>query len=309
MGSALCSAGSARIGGPAAAGPEAEVLPGGCPALGQDGLRDTRSTGPELVAVGWYGAGAPVGSRGSGGGHLGTKCAAHPEQLPAQAVASSSVVVAQDSARCCCRRRGAESQRSLQPPLAAHAVVLCVDEKTNLQPRTRKARTLPPQPGRPMLVENEYERKGAVHWFAAFDTRSGKVYPCTGEHTRQIEFIQLLEILDREFDAAVTAIHIVLDNLRMHKGKLVKAWLGKHTRFQFPHPPVHCSWMNQVEQWFSILQRQRLGITNFADKKALPQRIDAFVREWNSHAHAFRWSSKSFDKVLAECQKNMATAV
>ena len=90
-----------------------------------------------------------------------------------------------------------------------------------------------------MLVENEYERKGAVHLFAAFDTRTGKVYHCTGEHKRQIEFIQLLEILDREFDAAVTAIHIVLDNLRMHKGKLVKAWLGKHTRFQFHHPPVH----------------------------------------------------------------------
>ena len=194
-------------------------------------------------------------------------------------------------------------------PLAAHEVVLCVDEKTNLQPRTRKARTLPPEPGRPMLVENEYERKGAVHWLAAFDTRTGKVYHCTGEHKRQIEFIQLLEILDRQFDAAVTAIHIVLDNLRMHKGKLVKAWLGNHTRFQFHHPPVHCSWMNQVEQWFSILQRKRLGIINFADKKALTQRIDAFVREWNSHAHAFRWSSKSFDKVLAECKKNMAAAV
>ena len=194
-------------------------------------------------------------------------------------------------------------------PLAAHEVVLCVDEKTNLQPRTRKARTLPPEPGRPMLVENEYERKGAVHLFAAFDTRTGKVYHCTGEHKRQIEFIQLLEILDREFDAAVTAIHIVLDNLRMHKGKLVKAWQGKHTRFQFHHPPVHCSWMNQVEQWFSILQRKRLGIINFADKKALTQRIDAFVCEWNSHAHAFRWSSKSFDKVLAECEKNMTAAV
>lgn len=193
-------------------------------------------------------------------------------------------------------------------PLAAHEVVLCVDEKTNLQPRTRKARTLPPEPGRPMLVENEYERKGAVHLFAAFDTRTGKVYHSTGERKRQIEFIQLLEILDREFDAAVTAIHIVLDNLRMHKGKLVKAWLGKHTRFHFHHPPVHCSWMNQVEQWFSILQRKRLGIINFADKKALTQRIDAFVREWNSHAHAFRWSSKSFDKVLAECEKNMAAA-
>ena len=191
-------------------------------------------------------------------------------------------------------------------PLEAYEVVLCVDEKTNLQPRTRKARTLPPEPGKPILVENEYERKGALHLFAAFDTRTGKVYHTTGERKRQIEFIQLLEILDRQFDPSFTAIHIVLDNLRMHKGKLVKAWLGTHARFQFHHPPVHCSWMNQVEQWFSILQRKRLGIVNFADKKDLAERLDAFVRDWNSHAHAFRWSRKSFDKVLAKCEENMA---
>lgn len=193
-------------------------------------------------------------------------------------------------------------------PLEAHEVVLGVDEKTNLQPRTRKAKTLPPEPGKPLRVESEYERKGALHLFAAFDTRSGKVYHTTGERKRQIEFIQWLEILDREFDPWVTTIHIVLDNLRMHKGKLVKAWLGKHPRFQFHHPPVHCSWMNQVEQWFSILQRKRLGIVNFADSKELAERLGAFVREWNSHAHAFRWSRRSFDKVLAEWEKNMAAA-
>jgi len=193
-------------------------------------------------------------------------------------------------------------------PLGAHEVVLCVDEKTSLQPRTRKAKTLPPESGKPIRVEHEYERKGALNLFAAFDTRTGKVYHCTAERKRQIEFIQLLELLEGEFDPSVTTIHIVLDNLRMHKGKQVRAWLAKHPRFQFHHPPVHCSWMNQVEQWFSILQRKRLGIVNFADKKELAERLDAFVREWNSHAHAFRWSRKSFDKILAECEKNMAAA-
>jgi transposase len=191
-------------------------------------------------------------------------------------------------------------------PLAPHEVVLCVDEKTNLQPRTRKARTLPPEPGKPILVESEYQRKGALHLFAAFDTRTGKVYHCTGERKRQIEFIQLLEILDGEFEASITAVHIVLDNLRMHKGKLVQAWLIKHPRFHFHHPPVHCSWMNQVEQWFSILQRKRLGVVNFADKQELAERLNAFVLEWNAHAHAFRWSRKSFDKVLARCEENTA---
>ena len=193
-------------------------------------------------------------------------------------------------------------------PLGAQEMVLCVDEKTNLQPRTRKAKTLPPEPGQPLRVENEYERKGALHLFAAFDTRTGKVYHTTGERKRQVEFIQLLDLLDRQIDPSVTTLHIVLDNLRMHKGKLVKAWLEKHPRFQFHHPPVHCSWMNQVEQWFSILQRKRLGIVNFADKKDLADRLGAFVQEWNSHAHAFRWSKKSFDKVLARCENNMAAA-
>jgi transposase len=193
-------------------------------------------------------------------------------------------------------------------PLGAHEVVLCVDEKTNLQPRTRKARTLPPRPGKPMRVENEYERKGVLHLFAAFDTRSGKVYHTTGERKRQIEFIQLLDKLDGALDTSLTAVHIVLDNLRMHKGKLVRAWLQKHPRFQFHHPPVHCSWMNQVEQWFSILQRKRLSVANFADKRQLAERLDAFVQQWNSHAHAFRWSRNSFDKVLAECDKNLEAA-
>ena len=191
-------------------------------------------------------------------------------------------------------------------PLAPHEAVLCVDEKTNLQPRTRKVPTLPPQPGRPTRVESEYERKGALHLFAAFDTRTGQLYHCTGERKRQIEFLLLLERLDREFDPSRTVIHIVLDNLKMHKGKLVRAWLAQHPRFQFHHPPVHCSWMNQVEQWFSILQRKRFGIVDFADRRHLAERLDAFVREWNRHAHSFRWSRKSFDKVLAECEKNMA---
>ncbi|MGZ9275463.1 MAG: IS630 family transposase [Nitrospira sp.] len=194
--------------------------------------------------------------------------------------------------------------RQLEP----HEVVLCVDEKTSLQPRTRKAKTLPPEEGKPMRVESEYLRKGALNLFAAFDTRSGKIYHCTGERKRQGEFIVLLEKLEREIDPAITAIHIVLDNLRMHKGKQVMAWLACHPRFHFHHPPVHCSWMNQVEQWFSILQRKRFGIANFADKRDLAERLDAFVREWNVHAHAFRWSSKSFDKVLAKCDQNISAA-
>jgi transposase len=186
-------------------------------------------------------------------------------------------------------------------PLGAHEMVLCVDEKTSLQPRTRKSPTRPAQPGRPVQVEHEYERKGALNLFAAFDTRTGKVYGHTAERKRQKEFIEFLEMLDRDIPAAITTIHIVLDNLRMHKGKQVQAWLAKHPRFIFHHPPVHCSWMNQVEQWFSILQRKRLAIADFADKAELAERLQAYIKEWNEVAHPFKWSTKSVTKIMAKC--------
>lgn len=186
--------------------------------------------------------------------------------------------------------------------LAAHEMVLCVDEKTSLQPRTRKSATLPAQPGMPVRVEHEYARKGALNLFAAFDTRTGKVYGRTAERKRQKEFIEFLEQLNRAIPAEITTVHIVLDNLRMHKGKQVQAWLAQHSRFVFHHPPVHCSWMNQVEQWFSILQRKRLAIADFADKAELAERLMTFIAEWNEVAHPFKWTTKSVTKIMAKCQ-------
>ena len=191
-------------------------------------------------------------------------------------------------------------------PLEDYEIVLCVDEKTSLQPRPRLSPTLPAQPGRPVRVEHEYQRKGALNLFAAFDTRSGKVYARTTDRKRQVEFIAFLEQLDREVPAEKTTIHVVLDNLPMHKGKQVQAWLTRHPRFVFHHPPVHCSWMNQVEQWFSILQRKRLGFADFADKAVLAERLLLFVSPWNEHAHPFRWSTKSAAKVMAKCQLSEA---
>jgi transposase len=187
-------------------------------------------------------------------------------------------------------------------PLREDEMVLCVDEKTSLQPRPRKSPTLAARPRRPVRVEHEYGRQGALNLFAAFDTRSGKVYGRTAERKRQVEFIAFLEQLDREIPATIKTIHVVLDNLRMHKGKQVQAWLAEHPRFGFHHPPVHCSWMNQVEQWFSILQRKRLRIADFADKAALAERLQAFIREWNEVAHPFNWGTKSVAKIMAKCQ-------
>ena len=188
-------------------------------------------------------------------------------------------------------------------PLEANEIVLCVDEKTSLQPRTRLAPTLPAQAGLPVRVEHEYERKGALNLFAAFDTRTGKVHGQCHERKRQVEFIQFLEHLDREIPEHVTLIHLVMDNLRVHKGKQVLAWLEKHPRFKFHFTPVHCSWMNQVEQWFGILQRKRFSIADFASKTDLKDKVLQFIAQWNNYAKPFNWTRRSFDKVLAKAEQ------
>jgi transposase len=201
-----------------------------------------------------------------------------------------------------------EISRLYTRKLKPHERVLCLDEKTSLQPRPRQAVTLPPKPQSTMKVEHEYERKGALNLFAAFDTRTGQVWGQTYERKRQVELTGFLESLDTEIPANITHIHVVLDNLKMHKGKKVQAWLAQHPRFIFHFPPVHCSWMNQVEQWFSILQRKRLKIANFKDKQALAERLQAFIHEWNAVAHPFNWTTKSVAKVMAKYESKPTSA-
>jgi hypothetical protein len=188
--------------------------------------------------------------------------------------------------------------RSLTP----QEIVISVDEKTNIQPRPRKAPTLPPRPGQPLHLEHEYTRVGPVHLFAAFDTRSGKVYARAERRKRQVEFIAFLSQLDQDIPASVTTISLVLDNASIHKGKQVRVWLAAHPRFACFFLPVHCSWMNQIEQWFSILQRKRLRISDFTDLDHLAKGLMAFVAEWNRHAHPFNWSTKSAAKGMAKYQ-------
>lgn len=202
-----------------------------------------------------------------------------------------------------------EIQDLYRRPLGPHERVLSLDEKTSLQPRTRLISTRPAQPGlRPMHLEHEYARKGALQLFAAFDTRTGEVTGILRRRKRQAEFIDLLEKIERETLETVTLIHLICDNLSVHKGKQVQAWLQKHPRFKMHFTPVHCSWMNQVEQWFSILQRKRLTAPNFADLDALEERVHAFIAEWNEHAHPFAWTVRSCALVLAKINASLPLA-
>ena len=184
-------------------------------------------------------------------------------------------------------------------PVAGHEVVLSLDEMTSLQPRPRRVPTRPARPGRPVQVEHEYGRAGATHLFAAFDTRSGRVYGVPARRKRQVEYLALLAHLDAAIPPSVTAIHLLADNVSVHHGALVRHWLAAHPRFAAHFTPVHCSWMNPVEQWFGILRRKRLRSPNFADLAALQRAILRFIDEWNELAHPFRWTARSFEKILA----------
>ena len=194
----------------------------------------------------------------------------------------------------------------LTRPLAAHDVVLRRDEMTLLQPRPRRAATRPARPGRPVQVEHEYRRKGAVHLFAAFDTRSGLVYNRVVRRKRPVEYLALLEHLDRTLSAEITTLHLLADNAAVHHGKLVRRWLAEHPRVVAHFTPVQCSWMNPVEQWFSSLRRKRPRHPNFADTVARSGAIELFIAQWNETAHPFAWKPTSFEKILAKVEAALA---
>lgn len=187
-------------------------------------------------------------------------------------------------------------------PLRPDEAVISVDEKTNLQPRPRTAATLAAEPKKPVRAEHGYRRKGALHLLAAFDTRSGDVLAQTTQRKRAAEFIAFLDYLDKTLSPSSKTIHVIVDNLSVHGCKAVKAWLAVHHRFVFHYTPVHCSWLNQVEQWFSILQRKLLRHPNFADLVALGKALEAFIAHWNRFAHPFNWTTRSITKVMAKCQ-------
>ncbi len=185
--------------------------------------------------------------------------------------------------------------------------IVSLDELTSIQPRTRSAATKPALPGlKPVLLEHEYERKGAWNLFAAFDIETGEVIAQLHRRKRQKETIALFDAINEETPDAVKTIDVICDNISIHKGKLVRQWLTDHPRFKMHHTPVHCCWMNQVEQWFSILRRKRLAAPNFADLDDLAAKITQFVAEWNEIAHPFKWTAASFSKILEKLEAGIA---
>ena len=193
-------------------------------------------------------------------------------------------------------------------PPSPDETVICFDELTALAPRPRTAATRPAQPGRPVQVEHEYRRDGALNVFAAFDITDGSVSAYLCRRKRAQELLRFLDLLDGQLGPELTTVHLVCDNVSTHHSKALARWLATHPRFVIHYPPAHCSWMNQVEQWLSILTRKRLRMPRVADLAALGAAITAFIADWNAHPHPFRWTIRSFAKIIAKVEATLAPA-
>lgn len=183
----------------------------------------------------------------------------------------------------------------IDPP--DHAVVLSIDEKSQIQALDRTQPGLPMKKGRCATMTHDYKRNGTTTLFAALDILEGKVIGRCMQRHRHQEFIRFLNTVEREV-AADKAIHVVLDNYATHKHPRVKAWLARHRRVTFHFTPTSCSWANAVEGWFAKLTRQRLKRGVFTSIVALQAAINCFIADANGAPKPFVWT-KSADAILA----------
>jgi len=174
----------------------------------------------------------------------------------------------------------------LNPP--QHALVLCVDEKTAIQALDRKDPLLPLSPGRAERHGFEYIRNGTLSLYAALDTRSGEVQgKTTARHTSQ-EFVAFLtDIVVRQPEDR--EIHIILDNLSAHKTRRVEEFLEAHPNVSLHFTPTYSSWLNQVELWFSKIERDLIYRGIFKSVKDLSRRIMAYIRLYNEDPQPIKW--------------------
>ena len=174
----------------------------------------------------------------------------------------------------------------LNPP--KNAVVLSIDEKTATLAKSRKHPTQPVRSGRPARREFEYVRHGTASLIAAMDVATGKVKATDIKVNNSVTFIAFLEEIEASIDDNL-AIHIVMENGSSHTTKATKAWLAEHPQFVVHHTPVHASWLNQVEAFFSILTRKLLRRGEFESRQDLVDKMLAFIDHHSTTATPFKW--------------------
>lgn len=182
----------------------------------------------------------------------------------------------------------------LDPPDAA--MVLAVDEKSQIQALDRTAPTLPMMPGTPGRQTHDYIRHGTTSLFAALDIATGKVIGQTQRKHRHQEFLRFLRTIDRQTPAELD-LHLVLDNYATHKTPAIQQWLAKHPRFHLHFTPTYSSWLNLVERWFAELTNRKLRRSTHRSVAALEADVASWIEAWNDDPRPFVWT-KTADDIL-----------
>ena len=178
-----------------------------------------------------------------------------------------------------------------------HAIVLCVDEKSQIQALERTQPLLPMTPGQVERRSHDYRRHGTLSLFAALDVKTGKVITKTHKRHRALEFRQFLNTLDGNTPADLD-VHLILDNYSTHKTPAIRNWFAKHPRFHTHYTPTYSSWLNLVERLFAELTNKQLRRGSHRSVRELKAAINEFLEDHNQHPKPYVWT-KTADQILA----------
>jgi transposase len=196
----------------------------------------------------------------------------------------------------------------LNPP--ERAVVLCVDEKSQIQAMDRTQPILPMLPGTPERATHDYKRHGTSSLYAALELTTGKVIGQLHNRHRAIEFHKFLQTIDQQVPKHLD-VHLVLDNSSTHKTPKIRRWLAAHPRFHLHFTPTSSSWLNLVERWFAELTNKRLKRSAHRSVRALNADIRAWIENWNENPRPYVWT-KPTERILESlakyCQRINQTA-
>ncbi len=186
----------------------------------------------------------------------------------------------------------------LNPP--DKALVLCVDEKSQIQALDRTQPLLPMRLGQPERRTHDYRRHGIASLFAALDIATGTVMGRCYQRHRHQEFLKFLRLLDRQVPPAYD-VHLILDNYGTHKHPRVRGWLARHPRYHLHFTPTGASWLNQVERWFATLTQKQIRRGSFTSVRDLIAKITQYLELYNRHPKPLVWV-KSADEIFATVQ-------
>ena len=196
----------------------------------------------------------------------------------------------------------------MSPP--ENAVVLCVDEKSQIQALDRSQPVLPMKPGSPERRTHDYERKGTTSLFAALNVKTGEVLGRCHQRHRQDEFLRFLREIDRVITQSYpegTSIHLVMDNYATHKTPRVKRWLKRRPQYRVHFTPTGASWLNQVERFFSDITTKRIRRGVFRSVQALRTAIYDYLEEHNAEPKPFVWTADA-DLILRRVESAISSA-